>query len=299
MANLTSLHLLDLSYNHFNGNIVQSPLSSLTSLEYLSFSYNNFSIPSTLSFLSNLSNLKILLSDNNIIALEPDSLTWIPTVQLKVLSLSTCSFNIHNSTPPRFLHYQNDLRVINLYQNKLVRQFPYWLLENNTRLENFIVNNNSFTGSFMVPYDIRPNMLSIDISDNYLHGPIPTNLGLIFPNLESLKMSRNEFEGNIPSSFGNLVFLLSLDLSENHFSRAIPMHFIMGCYNLELLTLSNNNFSGQIFPTYSNWTHLGHLHLENNHFLGTLPTWIGNVTYIEDIVMAKILAITISCNNNG
>ncbi|XP_050284083.1 receptor-like protein 14 isoform X2 [Quercus robur] len=109
MANLTSLRVLDLCNNHFNGNIVQSPLSSLTSLEYLSFSDNNFSIPSTFSFLFNLSNLKILLSDNNILALEPDSLTLIPTFQLKVLSLSTCSFNIHNSTPPRFLHYQYDL----------------------------------------------------------------------------------------------------------------------------------------------------------------------------------------------
>ena len=207
MANLTSLHVLDLSYNHFNGNIAQSPLSSLASLEYLSFSNNNFFIPSTFSFLFNLSNLQILLSDNNILVLEPDSLTWIPTFQLKVFSLSNSSINIHNRKPPRFLHYQYDLRIINLSHNKLVGQFPYWLLENNTRLEVFDVNSNSFTGPFMVPSNIRPNMLSIDISDNYLHGPIPTNLGLIFPNLEFLNMSRNEFEGNIPSSFGNLVFL--------------------------------------------------------------------------------------------
>ncbi|KAL4601218.1 hypothetical protein ACB092_11G257200 [Castanea dentata] len=287
MANLTSLRVLDLSNNHFNGNSVQSPLSSLTSLEYLSFSYNNFSIPSTLSFLSNLSNLKILLSDNNILALEPDSLTWIPTFQLKVFSLSNCSSNIHNRTLPRLLHYQYDLRVIVLSHNKLVGQFPNYLLENNTRLEVFIVNNNSFTGPFMVPYDIRPNMSSIDISENYLHGPIPTNLGLIFPNLEFLKMSGNEFEGNIPSSFGNLALLWNLDLSENHFSGTIPMHFIMGCHNLVYLILSNNSFSGQIFPTNSSWTKLGTLHLDNNHFSGTLPTWIGNATSLEDIVMAK------------
>ncbi|KAM3686280.1 hypothetical protein ACJW31_11G186500 [Castanea mollissima] len=287
MANLTSLRVLDLSNNHFNGNIVQSPLSSLTSLEYLSFSYNNFAIPSMLSFLSNLSNLKILLSDNNILPLEPDSLTWNPTFQLKVLSLSNCSINIHNMTPPRFLHYQYDLRVINLSHNKLVGKFPYWLLENNTRLEAFIVNSNSFTGPFMVPYEIRPNMLTLDISDNYIHGPIPTNLGLIFPNLESLTMSRNEFEGNIPSSFRNLVFLRGLDLSENHFLGTIPMHFIMGCHNLEYLILSNNRFSGQIFPTHSSWTELKTLHLDNNQFSSTLPTWIGNVTSLVDIVMAK------------
>ncbi|KAK7853555.1 receptor-like protein 15, partial [Quercus suber] len=139
-------------------------------------------------------------------------------------------------------------------------QFPNWLLENNTRLDIFIVNNNSFKGPFIVPYDIRPNMLSIDISDNYLHGPIPTNLGL--------KMSRNEFQGSIPSSFGNL-------LSENNISGTILMHFIMGCYH------------GQIFPTNFIWSNLRNLQLDNNHFSGTLPTWMGNMSFVEDIVMAK------------
>ncbi|XP_050284172.1 receptor-like protein 15 isoform X2 [Quercus robur] len=287
MTNLTSLEILDLSHNHLDGNIVQSQLSSLSSLEYLSFSNNKFFIPSTFSFLFNLSNLKILLSDDNILALEPDSLTLIPTFQLKVFSFSNCSFNMHNSTPPRFLHYQYDLRIINLSHNKLVGQFPNWLLENNTRLEVFIVNNNSFKGPFIMPYDIRPNMLSIDISDNYLHGPIPTNLGFIFPNLEFLKMSKNEFQGSIPSSFGNLVFLEALQLSENNFSGTLPMDFITGCYQLEILVLSNNFFSGQIFPTNFNWTNLRNLQLDNNQFSGTLPTWMGNMSFLEDIVMAK------------
>ncbi|XP_030963302.1 receptor-like protein 15 [Quercus lobata] len=286
MANLTSLEILDLSYNHLDGNI-QSPLSRFSSLEYLSFSNNNFFIPSTFSFLFNLSNLQILLSDNNIIALETNSPTSIPTFQLKIFSFSNCSFNIRNSTTPRFLHYQYDLRIINLSHNKLVGQFPNWLLENNTKLEMFILNNNSFTGPFIVPYDIRPNISRIDISNNYLQGPIPTNLGLIFPNLEILNMSKNEFQGSIPSSFGNLVFLWYLDLSGNNFSGTIPMHFIMGCYKLEFLILSNNSFSGQIFPTNSNLTNLLSLHLDNNHFSGMLPTWMGNMSTLEDIVLAK------------
>ena len=284
---MTSLRLLDLSNNHFNGNIVQSPLSSLTSLEYLSFSNNNFFIPSTFSFLFNLSNLQILLSDNSIIALDPDSPTSIPTFQLKIFSFSNCSFNIRNSTTPRFLHYQYDLQIINLSHNKLVGQFPNWLIENNTKLEMFVLNNNSFTGPFIVPYDIRPNISRIDISNNYLQGPIPTNLGLIFPNLVILNMSKNEFQGSLPSSFGNLVFLWNLDLSRNNFSGTIPMHFIMGCYELKFLILSNNSFSGQIFPTNSNLTNLRYLHLDNNHFSGMLPTWMGNMSSLEDIVLAK------------
>ncbi|KAK7856978.1 receptor-like protein 15 [Quercus suber] len=297
---LTKLQLLDLSVNDFSARVLES-LTSFPLLKTLDLSNNNLEGPFITKELSKLSNLEQLKLDGspidksllrkigvmtslNGLAVSDCGLNGTLPDRGRLFSLSNCSINIHNRIPPRFLHYQYDLRVIKLSHNKLVGQFPYWLLENNTKLEYFIVNNNSFTGLFMVPYDIRPNMFCIDVSDNYLHGPIPTNLGLIFPNLEFLKMSRNKFEGNIPSSFGNLVFL---DLSENHFSGTIPMHFIMGCHNLESLILSNNSFSGQIFPTNSNWTRLENLHLDNNHFSGTLPTWMGNMTHLEKIVMAK------------
>ena len=228
MQNLTLLHLLDLSDNHFNGNINFSQLSSLTSLEYLSLSNNAFLNPITLSSFSNLSNLQVLLSDNNKVDFEPHSNTWIPSFQLMVLQMSNCSFN---SAPPRFLQYQYDLRAIDLSHNNLVGKFPTWLFENNTRLEILILKSNSLTGPFMVPYGIHPNITHIDISDNKLRGPIPTNFGLVFPNLDYLNMSKNEFEGSIPSSFGNLKVVFILDMSENHLSGKILVNFTMGCYS--------------------------------------------------------------------
>ena len=152
---------------------------------------------------SNLSNLKDLLIGNNKIALEPNSHTWIPTFQFQVLSLS----NGLNGTTPRFLHYQYELVVIDLSHNNLVGKFPTWLLEMNTKLESLFLNNNSFTGPFMLPYDICHNIRNLDISDNHLQGPIPINFGLIFPSLEYLNMSKNAFQGSIPSSFWEIGFL--------------------------------------------------------------------------------------------
>ncbi|KAM4073047.1 hypothetical protein ACB094_11G187100 [Castanea mollissima] len=309
MANWTSLHFLDLSDNHFSGN-VQS-LSDLRSLEFLSLSNNEFLNPINFSSFFNLSNLKFLLSDNNKIAFETDSHTRVPTFQLRLFRLSECSFNGINTTLPTFLQYQYDLREIDLSHNNLKGKFPTWLLENNTRLEVLILRNNSFTGSFLVPYHLHPNIKEIDISSNYLQGPIPTNFGLIFPNLEYLNMSNNAFQGSIPSSFGNLVSMWALDLSKNNLSGTIPMHFTMGCYSLEILRLSNNNFSGQIFPTNFNMTNLKYLYLDNNHFSGKipdsislmiyvysidfsnnnlsgmLPVWMWNMTSLEAIVMAN------------
>ncbi|KAM3686275.1 hypothetical protein ACJW31_11G186100 [Castanea mollissima] len=281
MANWTSLHFLDLSDNHFSGN-VQS-LSDLRSLELLSLSNNEFLNPINFSSFFKLSNLKFLLSDNNKIAFETDYHTRVPTFQLRLFRLSECSFNGINTTLPTFLHYQYDLREIDLSHNNLSGKFPTWLLENNTRLEVLTLRNNSFTGSFLEPYEHyrHPNVREIDISSNYLQGPIPTNFGLIFPNLEYLDLSNNAFQGSIPSSFGNLVSMWALDLSKNNLSGTIPMHFTMGCYSLEILRLSNNNFSGQIFPTNFNMTNLEYLYLDNNHFSGKIPDSISLMIYVS------------------
>ena len=200
---MTSLQVLDVSHNHFNENIALSQLSSLTSLHYLSLSNNNFLNPIRLSWFSNLSSLTVLISGNNKVAFEANSHSWTPSFQLKFLMLSNCSFKGLNRTTPRFLHNQYDLRVIDLSHNNLVGKFPNWLLENSTSLEALILKNNNFTGPFMVPYDLRPNIMYKDISVNNLQGPIPTNFGLIFPNLKYLNMSKNAFQGSIPSSFGS------------------------------------------------------------------------------------------------
>nr|POE60298.1 putative inactive leucine-rich repeat receptor kinase xiao [Quercus suber] len=309
MANWTSLLLLDLSDNYFSGN-VQS-LSDLRSLEFLSLSNNEFLNPITFSSFFNLSNLKILLSDNNKIAFETDSHTRLPTFQLRLFRLSKCSFNGLNSTLPIFLYYQYDLQEIDLSNNNLNGKFPTWLLENNTRLEVISLRNNSFTGSFLVPYHHHYNITEIDISSNCLQGPIPINLSLIFPNLEYLNMADNAFHGSIPSSFGNWVSLWHLDLSKNNLSGTMPVHFTLGCYSLQVLKLSNNNFYGQIFPTNFNLTNLSYLYLDNNHFSGKipnsisqmingaiidfsnnnlsgmLPMWMGNMSYLMAIVMAN------------
>ena len=217
MANWTSLRFLDLSNNHFSGN-VQSQLSGLKSLEFLSLSNNAFLDPITFSSFSNLSNLKFLLSDNIKIAFETNSHTRVPTFQLRLFWLSKCSFNGLNTTLPTFLHYQYDLREIVLSHNNLSGTFPTWLLENNTRLRVLLLRNNSFTGSFLVPYEhyLHPNIKEIDISSNNLQGPILTNFGLIFPNLQYLNMADNTFHGSIPSSFGNWGSLWHLDLSKNN-----------------------------------------------------------------------------------
>ena len=171
-------------------------------------------------------------------------------------------------------------------------KFTSSLLEKKTRLEVLFLNNNSFTGPFLVPYHLHSNLRYIDISANNLRGSLPTNFGFNFPNSEYLVMSTNAFQGSIPSSFGNLVSLKYLDLSKNQLStipihpsqkKPIPIHFTMGCYTLEALKLSYNNFTGQMFPTNFNLTSLKLLYLDNNHFSGKIPNSISRIISVDSI----------------
>ena len=131
LTNLTSLRLLDISYNRFSGNLSLSPIASWTSLEYIDLSYNLFEGLFSFSLFGNLSKLKVIqiLSDNNKLDIEIENSNWDPTFQWQVLVLSNCNLNKPTSTIPKFLFYQHELEVVDLSHSKLKGNFPIWLLK--------------------------------------------------------------------------------------------------------------------------------------------------------------------------
>ncbi|XP_010250306.1 PREDICTED: receptor-like protein 12 isoform X1 [Nelumbo nucifera] len=313
LGNLTRLRLLDLSYNQFEGNIDPCIINGLTSLEYFDLSNNHFQGPFSFNSLANLSNLEVFQLQNNQLQVEPDLPALIPIFrQLKILHLSSFTLNNPPSPLPNFLHYQSDLRVVDLSHNNFNgSQFPTQMLENNARLEVLNIMNNSFMGVPVLPSHPCPNLIILVISHNRFHGQIPENIGVIFPNLQILSMSTNAFRGKIPSSIGNMRWLEVLDLSNNSLSGQIPEHIVTGCSRLHFLKLSNNNLHGQMLPTVFNLTRLMYLHLDGNHFTGNvpfslskslslkvldasdnniagrLPGWLGNLSDLQVLIMAN------------
>jgi hypothetical protein len=85
----------------------------------------------------------------------------------------------------------------------------------------------------------------VDMSNNYLEGPIPDEF-MQLKSLNALNLSHNAFIGHIPSSVGNLK-------------------------NLESLDLSNNSFNGEIPQELSSLSFLGYLNLSFNHLAGRIP----------------------------
>ncbi|TYH14549.1 hypothetical protein ES288_A06G229000v1 [Gossypium darwinii] len=275
---LTLLESLDLSSNQFSGNI--SALESLTSLQLLDISNNKFHIPSSLRPLFNLSKLKDLNADNNNIHADDHEMSHssAPRFQLSTIKLSCCG---SGGSFPQFLYHQSELWVVFLSDIYFkVDRFPFWLLENNTKLVTLSLMNCSLSGPFQVPSYVHSALSYLDISNNAFGGNIPVKMGAHLPVLGYLNMSKNYFNGSIPSSFGDMSSLEVLDLSNNQLSREIPEHMTMGCSLLQVLALSNNKLQGSIFSGNFNLTNFSTLELNGNNFTGMIPNVLANCSYL-------------------
>ncbi|XP_059652639.1 receptor-like protein 13 isoform X2 [Cornus florida] len=253
LSNLRSLRLLDLSWNQFTGNI-SFIISTLTSLEYFSLNFNHFEGLFSLSSLANHSKLEILELGSNKLRVETDHYSnWAPKFQLKILGLSNCNLA---GEIPEFLFHQHKLRVVDLSHNNLKGVFPYWLLNNNARLE------------------------YLDVSANYFDGQLQENISISLPYISYLSLSTNSFKGILPSSLCNMSALQILDLSVNMFSGEVPKELVSGCINLRVLKLSSNKFHGQILSTHFNLTNFEVLSLHDNQFSGILSNTISKSSHL-------------------
>jgi len=266
MGNLSSLQLLDVSENHFTGNIACGPLTNLISLEFLSLSNNLFKVPTSMQPFLNHSSLKFFSSENNRLVTKPAAFdNLIPKFQLVFFRLSSSPTSEALNVIPDFLYYQYDLRFIDLSHNNITGMFPSWLLKNNTRLEQLYLSDNSFVGTLQLQDHSYLNMTQLDISTNNMNGQIPKDICLIFPNIDTLRMAKNGFTGCIPSCLGNISSLLFLDLSNNQFS-TVQLEQL----TIPVLKLSNNSLGGQIPTSVFNSSTSQFLYLNGNNFWGQI-----------------------------
>ncbi|AES86942.1 putative leucine-rich repeat-containing, plant-type, leucine-rich repeat domain, L [Medicago truncatula] len=92
---------------------------------------------------------------------------------------------------------------------------------------------------------IQSALTYVDMSSNYLEGPIPNEL-MQFKALNALNLSHNALMGHIPSLVGNLK-------------------------NLESMDISNNSLNGEIPQELSSLSFLAYMNLSFNHLVGRIP----------------------------
>ncbi|KAM7266749.1 hypothetical protein ACFE04_004646 [Oxalis oulophora] len=308
LASLASLQTLDLSNNQFTGDIAKSPITSLMLIENLYLSNNHFKIPVSFGALYNHSKLKIFEAEDILIYdddLDPQYL--FPKFQLNIIRLSGHG---RFTAIPKFLYRQMDLEALYIKDVHFQGEFPYYLLEKNTKLNELVLGNNSLSGILDFSNRSYSHLKILDISNNSFYGEIPLHFGTSFPSLTNLNMSSNQFNGRIPSSFGDMSLLDTLDLSNNKLFGKIPKQLAAGCVALYILTLSHNRLEGEIFGGDFNLTGLKELRMAGNNFSemmsnilystslsvldisdnnlsGPLPAWMGNMTSLWDLNMSK------------
>ncbi|XP_060667798.1 receptor-like protein 34 [Ziziphus jujuba] len=279
---LRNLEILDASNNLLNGTIPQCLGSFNSSLKVLNLQGNNFhgNMPHTCGDGSQLLTLDV--SHNYLQGKIPQSLIkcqelqvlnlghnnmsdkfpfWLPNLpKLQVLILSSNRFYGPIWHPRNFTGFVNS-RIIDLSFNDFTGSLPSNYFKNWTSMMESSKKNKSELkyiggnyyqdsvtlmnkGQEMKLIKILTIFVAIDLSNNRLHGEIPTTIGDL-QSLIVLNLSSNCFTGAIPSSLGNLRELESLDLSNNKLSGVIPQQLISLTF-LGYLNLSVNHLTGPV-----------------------------------------------------
>ncbi|KAJ6881358.1 receptor-like protein Cf-9 [Populus alba x Populus x berolinensis] len=247
-GNFSRLFQLDLSNNNFSSQIPSS-FGNLVHLYYLNLGSNNFSGQIPDSF-ANLTLLIVLdLSNNQLQGPIHSQLSTILDLYQLILS-----DNLLNGTIPSFLF-----------------AFPY--------LWNLDLHNNQFIGNIS---EFQHNSLDfLDLSNNSLHGPIPSSIFKQENLLFLILASNSKLTGEVPSSICKLKFLQVLDLSNNNLSGSAPQCLGNFSNKLSVLHLGMNNLRGTIPSSFSEGSNLEYLNLNGNELEGKIPLSIVNCTMLE------------------
>ncbi|KAA3472312.1 putative leucine-rich repeat receptor-like serine/threonine-protein kinase [Gossypium australe] len=131
-----------------------------------------------------------------------------------------------------------------------------------------------------------PFLQKIDLTRNYLSGPIPPEWGST--RLVSISLLGNRLTGSIPGELANLRNLTSLHISSNKFTGEIPEVFAR-LTSLKEFRISDNNFIGQIPDfIFQNWTNLEQIYMEGSGLSGPIPSINATSENLEYIIISDL-----------
>ncbi|KAK8272635.1 hypothetical protein V6Z11_D11G346500 [Gossypium hirsutum] len=301
LLELKHLSSLDLSNNNFSTIHIPKFFSLLESLTYLNLSYAQFqgAIPHNLGNLSKLQYLDLGGND-----LKSKSLQWVSRLSsLQYLDLSYADLRTANGW------VQVTFKLPSLLELHLsgcgLEDYPSPTSVNSTK--SLVVLDLSFNSFSSVPKWIFSlhGLVSIDLSNNYLEGPIPAYFGNIsflevldlsrndlnssIPNslyslnrLQFLSLGHNQLQGTISSAIGNLSSVTQLDLSVNQLNGQIPLS-IGGLSSLKLFDVSKNQLNGQIPLSIGGLSSLKLFDVSKNQLNGTFPLSFGRLESLETL----------------
>ncbi|XVF57933.1 hypothetical protein PTKIN_Ptkin07bG0022200 [Pterospermum kingtungense] len=225
---------IDVSRNYLYGQLQNDFGRILSNMHYVNLSYNHFEgdVPS-LGICSTSSNLE--LSDNQVTGSLPT------TKKLDLFDVFDVSNNRMTGEIPSWFADLEHIGVISLRNNSFEGQFP--CKETFISVEYLDVSYNSLSGPLPHCFD-HTFLKQLNVEGNNFWGSIPSAL-LKFSELKVLNVRGNRLYGSIPTGIGKLHRLRALLLGNNHLSGLIPKQLCELDY-ISIMDLSNNNIFGAI-----------------------------------------------------
>ncbi|XVF37471.1 hypothetical protein REPUB_Repub20aG0010900 [Reevesia pubescens] len=139
------------------------------------------------------------------------------------------SWNFNNNTAGFICHF---------------RGVECWHDDSNEVL-NVRLNGTGLKGQFPRGIENCRRLVGLDLSNNELSGPIPSNIPKLFTFGTALDLSYNRFSGDIPTQITNCSFLNKLKLDNNQLTGLIPQELAL-LSRLRDFNVSNNQLYGPV-----------------------------------------------------
>ncbi|QHO14616.1 LRR receptor-like serine/threonine-protein kinase [Arachis hypogaea] len=270
--NITSLSILDLSFNDFSSTIIPSWLFNISTLTEINLYFSYLSGPLSSKFgRGKLCKLQQIQLSNNY------QLTGDISELLEALSCS-------NQT----------LEWLLLSSNQLTGKLPNSLWQFNSLLE-LDLSNNSLSGPIPASVGNISSLGSLNLQGNMMNGEIPESIGQL-TKLSTLNLLQNFWEGTMTNiHFHNLTNLISFSVSSKNKSLALKVthDWVPRFHHLHDVEIHDC----QVGPAFPNWLrNLKSLFndivlvLENVGISEEIPLWLFNIS-------SQIWQLDLSHNN--
>ncbi|TYI61060.1 hypothetical protein E1A91_D10G146500v1 [Gossypium mustelinum] len=280
-VNLSTLAVLDLSYNFFTNQMNLGWVSKLNSLVVLNLAGSDFHGPIP-NFLRNMTSLRHLdLSYNNFKSSIPEWLYRFSSLQVLSLSANELQGDISSA-----IFNISTLNEIDLSWNDLEGKLPR-AVGNLCNLRSIVLSSVRLNQDISHIFEILSvvnfgqltdqlehfkNLKELSSNDKSIFGPIPTSLGKL-ANLEKVEIYNNLLEGVVSGKhFANHTKLRYFEGWDNSLVlRANPHRLVLETTKPIFVCkfLYFNNFSGPL-PQISMGSNPSMIDLSNNYFLGPL-----------------------------
>ncbi|KAI3848252.1 hypothetical protein MKW92_014437 [Papaver armeniacum] len=170
--------------------------------------------------------------------------------------------------------------IIDLHSNRLQGKnlilplSSFFLDYSSNDLTSMIPNISSYLG----------RTIYLSLSRNKITGEIPSSICDEAFALEVLDLSYNYLSGPIPPCLGSLEYLSVLDLRGNNLHGIIPDTFRQTC-SMMALNLNGNILEGQLPKSLADCKMLQVLDLGNNQLASTFPYWLMSMSQLRVLVL--------------